>query len=572
MRTRAHLSLASVIAIVASTVVVLPARPALAQTYTLGVDVSHWQEENGNVINWQKVADSGHVFAWHKATEGVGYFDPEYADNRVEAGSVGIAFGAYHFARPSGGTIEAAQADASAEAQHFVEVAQPASGDLLPVLDLEAHGDLPVRRLKAWTRAWLEAVRLALGVEPVIYTGPNFWTTRMNDTIDFVDFPLWIAHYTSETSPRTPAANWGGNGWAFWQFTSSGKVPGIQTNADVNRFSGSDLNQYKIPGAPLPEPTPDPATPPVNESPPTISGEAEVGSTLTAAPGTWGGSTPQSYTYEWQRCDSNGLGCVGVEQGTGQTYVVKPADFGHRIKVSVTATNSAASTEAESAPSEIVTDTVAPSRPQMTKPSSRQTLDLSIDASWATSEAGVDAYDVRYRSSSKRSGFGDHVVLLSDTTETSTTLDASTGSTYCFSARAIDQAGNRSRWSVERCTAIPLDDRDLRASASFIRRAGGAFYLDTVTTARRTSSVLSTRVRAREIYVVAQKCPGCGRVAVLFEGRRVATIRLGASTTRNQRLIRAVSFSSPRKGRIQLKVVSSGAPVKIDGLLLALRG
>ena len=35
-----------------------------------------------------------------KATEGTAYIDPLFATNRADAMAVGIAFGAYHFARP----------------------------------------------------------------------------------------------------------------------------------------------------------------------------------------------------------------------------------------------------------------------------------------------------------------------------------------------------------------------------------------------------------------------------------------------------------------------------------------
>jgi lysozyme len=568
---RVRVSLASLVAVLmAGTLLpVLTAAPARAQEYMVGIDVSHWQEENGNVINWQKVADSGHVFAFHKATEGTTYSDPRYAGNRTDAASVGLPFGAYHFARPSGGTISAAQADAAAEAQHFIEVAQPASGDLLPVLDLEAHGNLPVRRLKAWAQSWLDTVASAVGVKPIIYTGPNFWETRMNNTSQFADqdFPLWIAHYTSG-APRVPASNWSGRGWTFWQFTSQGKVPGIQGNVDRNYFSGSDLTPYKIPGAPLPEPSPGPAVPPVNQVPPSITGEAEVGATLTATAGTWGGSTPQSYSYEWLRCDANGLGCAGVFHGTATTYEVKPADYGHRIKVNVIATNSGGSSGAESAPTEPVTDTVAPAAPSMTAPKRARTVALEMKAGWASSEAGVVAYDVRYRATSADGGLGDHTSVVSDTAATETMVDVEDGRTYCFSSRAIDEAGNRSEWSGERCSAVPLDDLSMRSSG-FTRRTGSVFFAGTMSKGVRRGSLLTaTEVRVQDLFLVASRCRGCGKVAVSFNGRRLARIDLAARITRHRRVIRIAGFSSVRTGTIEIRVLSRRLPVKIDGLLL----
>jgi lysozyme len=550
------------------------ATPARAQSYTLGVDVSHWQEENGHVINWQKVADSGHVFAFHKATEGSSYSDPRYAGNRTDAGSIGIPFGAYHFARPSGGTIAAAQADAMQEAQHFLAVAQPAGGDLLPVLDLESSGDLPVRRLKAWVQSWLDTVIDDLGVQPIIYSGPNFWRTSMGDTTEFADqgFPLWLAHYTSAASPSTPAANWGGNGWAFWQWTSCASVPGINGCADEDRFAGSDLTPYKIPGAPLPEPTPDPATPPMNQSPPTVTGDTEVGSVLTAQPGTWQGSTPQSYSYAWHRCDENGLGCGAIFGGTKPTYELAPADYGHRLKVTVTATNSAGSSSSDSAPTSAITDAVAPGAPTMTAPDGAPTLARKVRASWTSDEAGVEAFDLRYRATARDKAFSDYVSLKSDSADTEMTLPVEPGTTYCFSARSIDEAGNRSEWSTESCTAVPLDDRGMSATG-FKRTTGSSFYLGTASITTRMDAALSTpQVRVQDLFLVATRCRGCGKVAVSFNGRRLAVVDLSARTTRHRALIRIAEFASTRAGNIRIKALSRGLPVRVDGLVLGISG
>lgn len=570
--SRSLVSLISVL-LVGTLLPVLSASPVVAAEYTLGIDVSHWQEENGNVINWTKVAESGQVFVFHKATEGTTYSDPKYSGNRTEAGDAGIAFGAYHYARPNGGDISAAEADAAAEAQHFLSVAQPAPGDLVPVLDIESNDkNLPARRMIAWIHRWLATVEGALGVKPLIYTYPSFWETHLNNTSAFaVDgFPLWIAHYTTEPAPRTPGGNWNGNGWAFWQFTSQASIPGIRGNVDQNRFSGADLNAYKIPGAPLPQPTPEPATPPVNQAPPTITGDTEVGSTLTASQGTWGGSTPQSYSYEWHRCDSNGLGCVGVSQGTSQTYEIKPADYGSRLKATVIATNSAGSSSQDSAPSEVVTDTVAPVPAQMLAPDGAPTLALRMKAAWDSNEAGVEAFDVRYRSTSPGSDFGEYTDVLGDTTQKEVAIDVADGRTYCFSARAIDQAGNRSDWSGERCSAVPLDDRSL-SSSGFERRTGSAFFARTMSRGTRHGSVLSVAdVRVKDLSLVATKCRGCGRVVVSFNGQRLARIDLSAGTTVNRRIIKIAGFESVRVGTVKVRVISRKLPVKIDGLLLGI--
>ena len=77
---------------------------------------------------------------------------------------------------------------------------------------------------------------------------------------------------------------------------------------------------------------------PINVSPPTVTGAAVQGQTLTAAPGAW--SAPDAtFTYQWQHCDAAGANCADVAGATAQTYVVTPADVGSTFLVVVKATN-----------------------------------------------------------------------------------------------------------------------------------------------------------------------------------------------------------------------------------------
>ena len=54
------------------------------------------------------------------------------------------------------------------------------------------------------------------------------------------------------------------------------------------------------------------AAPPVSATPPSVSGTPEDGSTLTVDPGTWTGTPPTDYEYQWQRCDADGTNCVDI--------------------------------------------------------------------------------------------------------------------------------------------------------------------------------------------------------------------------------------------------------------------
>src|SRR5919198_1475328 len=80
------------------------------------------------------------------------------------------------------------------------------------------------------------------------------------------------------------------------------------------------------------------AAAPQNTTPPSISGTAKEGSTLTANEGTWS-NTPTSFTYQWQRCAADGNGCGDINGATSKTYTPVGGDVGHALRVVVTAVN-----------------------------------------------------------------------------------------------------------------------------------------------------------------------------------------------------------------------------------------
>jgi hypothetical protein len=95
--------------------------------------------------------------------------------------------------------------------------------------------------------------------------------------------------------------------------------------------------------------------PPANTSPPSVSGSAQAMQTLSASAGSWSGTLPIGFAYQWRRCDSGGGSCADINGASGQTYMLGSADVGSTIRVTVTGSNAAGSSSASSAPTSVVT-------------------------------------------------------------------------------------------------------------------------------------------------------------------------------------------------------------------------
>jgi GH25 family lysozyme M1 (1,4-beta-N-acetylmuramidase) len=311
---------------------------ATGATYAKGVDVSNWQRS----IDWLQVSSDGYTFAFAKATESTNFTDLTYAVNRTGATGVGVRLGAYHFARPSGTSQAAQVASAIAQADHFVDVAQPRGGDLPPALDLEANGGLKPSGLVTWTQAWLDEVAARTGTSAVVYASPSFWKTSLGDTTAFAlaSHRLWIAHWTKSAGPTVPASNWNGLGWTFWQWSNCVAVAGIQSKCvDADRANAADPTTFALRALP--------GGVPASATAPTIVGTARAGLKLSAVPGTWSGGKPVAFAYQWQSCTTS---CVAIPGATLETYTPGAADIGKTLTVAVTASTKAGTAAATSAP------------------------------------------------------------------------------------------------------------------------------------------------------------------------------------------------------------------------------
>lgn len=213
--------------------VVLPATVCAGGSTLFGIDVSKWQ---GN-IDWARVKAAGVKYAFIRVSDGIATIDEKFVPNWVGAGAQGIPRGVYQFFRPHRDPI--AQADIVID--HLLE---HGLGELPPVIDVEATNDQTPETIARNVGLWIDRVEAALGVTPIIYTGRYFWNDNVRSNA-YSRYPLWIAHYTSSACPNIPDA-WGR--WAFWQYSSTGRVDGIAGDVDMNRFNGTTSDLLALAG------------------------------------------------------------------------------------------------------------------------------------------------------------------------------------------------------------------------------------------------------------------------------------------------------------------------------------
>ncbi len=198
-----------------------------------GIDVSTYQ----GMIDWPMVAASGRKYAIARIGDGLGR-DATFPRNWQGIKDAGMIRGAYQYFRPNSDPV--AQADIVIAA-----VGRLGQGDLPVTCDVEASTAPDAATYVANLHTWIDRVQAATGKAPIIYTGFYYWRDRVGGSRDFAAHPLWHAQYTSAACPNIADA-W--TDWAFWQYSSTGTVPGISGNVDLDRFNGTMEDLVRLAG------------------------------------------------------------------------------------------------------------------------------------------------------------------------------------------------------------------------------------------------------------------------------------------------------------------------------------
>ncbi len=104
-------------------------------------------------------------------------------------------------------------------------------------------------------------------------------------------------------------------------------------------FAGSTSSAVTV----TPVAAPAPPTAPVAKARPLITGSTVSGDLLTVSTGTWKTASSLRYAYQWDRCMKL---CSPIQGARHPSYRLTAADIGARMRVTVTATNSVGSTNA----------------------------------------------------------------------------------------------------------------------------------------------------------------------------------------------------------------------------------
>lgn len=191
------------------------------------MDVSRWQKS----IDWDAVKRSGKidgVMIRAMGNSGAGkaskpYLDPYFARNYAECARLGIPVGVYGYFKA------VTRAEADRELAFFRSALGGRNFQLPIAVDIEDAYQIALGKSKLTDLvAYCLSVVESWGVYAMLYTGLYFAQNNLYmGGAALKPYDVWLAAY--RTKKPTPD-------WAFgmWQYTSSGKIPGIAKGADLS--------------------------------------------------------------------------------------------------------------------------------------------------------------------------------------------------------------------------------------------------------------------------------------------------------------------------------------------------
>ena len=193
-----------------------------------GIDVSNFQ----GTIDWNRVKAAGIEFAILKVGPVYGKPDSTFERNATECERLGIPYGVYYY------SYARSVADANKEADRTLAWLGGHHPSLPVYYDLEDNyilqdPNFSKDKLAQIAQTFCNRME-AVGFKSGIYANLNWFNNYLNSP-SLSGYDHWVAQY-----------NWRcdyAGSYSFWQYSSSGNVPGVNGRCDMNYcFKGSFLN------------------------------------------------------------------------------------------------------------------------------------------------------------------------------------------------------------------------------------------------------------------------------------------------------------------------------------------
>lgn len=195
-----------------------------------GIDVSYHQ----GVINWNKVKQAGIKFAIIRIGYGKYDFqkDKQFENNYKNAKNNGIKVGVYHY------SYAVNVDEAKKEADLVIKWLNDRELDLPVYFDIEdkSQASLSTNLRTEMTKSFCEKIENA-GYWAGIYANKNWLETKL-DMNKLNRFTVWLAQWSSNPTYQGT--------YGMWQYTSDGKVNGINGRVDMNyqvKELGGNINK-----------------------------------------------------------------------------------------------------------------------------------------------------------------------------------------------------------------------------------------------------------------------------------------------------------------------------------------
>ncbi len=198
----------------------------LAKKYSeQGLDVSHHQVR----INWKKVDSKKYKYIIMKSTEGKDFLDTDFFYNWTNAQINGFKVGAYHFF-----TMTSTGRD---QANFFMSKVPNVDNSLPPVIDIEVSTKIykksdVVRELSDM----IQILENHYKKRVLLYVTYNTYNAYIKN--EFKENKVWISD--RKYYPKLEEDN----RWIMWQYSSRGRVEGIESLTDKNVLRKGTIEEF----------------------------------------------------------------------------------------------------------------------------------------------------------------------------------------------------------------------------------------------------------------------------------------------------------------------------------------